>query len=193
VSQQARRELIHTGTSLQTPLGSDLRRSLNPTTMFVYAVGVHYLFGNPETTLRCYPGRPGILRARRPACGRRCHRAREYKAARSEGHSTHSTQVPPRFGLLDASDTRWVNLSAKLHELNAGDDAVSYKLFFFGRHGEGYRASSHEESGTQFMTGLKYRQCGEGEVRQYELARVCGILDSIHPSAHQRSTDTGLN
>ncbi|KAJ7875226.1 histidine phosphatase superfamily [Mycena leptocephala] len=46
--------------------------------------------------------------------------------------------VPPRFGLLDASDTRWATLSAKLRELNAQDAAVSYKLFFFGRHGEGY-------------------------------------------------------
>ncbi|KAJ7930651.1 hypothetical protein B0H13DRAFT_2531625 [Mycena leptocephala] len=55
--------------------------------------------------------------------------------------------VPPRFGLLDASDTRWVNLSAKLHELNAGDDAVSYKLFFFGRHGEGYHNVGREKYG----------------------------------------------
>ncbi|KAJ7881905.1 hypothetical protein B0H13DRAFT_1891143 [Mycena leptocephala] len=56
---------------------------------------------------------------------------------------------PTRAGL-----TSGLVLSAKLRELNAQDDAVSYKLFFFGRHGEGYRASPHEESGTQFMTGL---------------------------------------
>ncbi|KAJ7846508.1 histidine phosphatase superfamily [Mycena leptocephala] len=55
--------------------------------------------------------------------------------------------VLPRFGLLDASDTRWANLSAKLHELNAGDDAVSYKLFFFGRHGEGYHNVGREKYG----------------------------------------------
>ncbi|KAJ7887386.1 hypothetical protein B0H13DRAFT_2342444 [Mycena leptocephala] len=60
--------------------------------------------------------------------------------------------VPPRFGLLDASDTRWATLSAKLRELNTQDAAVSYKLFFFGRHGKGYHAWSHKEPGTQFGT-----------------------------------------
>ncbi|KAJ7154898.1 histidine phosphatase superfamily [Mycena crocata] len=56
--------------------------------------------------------------------------------------------VPPRFGLLDASDSRWSDLSAKLRELNVQDAAVSYKLFFFARHGEGYHNAGREKHGS---------------------------------------------
>ncbi|KAJ7154904.1 hypothetical protein C8R43DRAFT_949870 [Mycena crocata] len=62
--------------------------------------------------------------------------------------------VPPRFGLLDASDTRWSNLNAKLRELNEQDAAVPYKLFFFGGHGEGYHKVGREKYG--WVAGVGY-------------------------------------
>ncbi|KAJ7435492.1 histidine phosphatase superfamily [Mycena galericulata] len=49
-----------------------------------------------------------------------------------------SPKVPPRFGLLESSETRWSTLSTKLRELNATAPGNSlYKLIFFGRHGQG--------------------------------------------------------
>ncbi|KAJ7633576.1 phosphoglycerate mutase-like protein [Mycena polygramma] len=56
--------------------------------------------------------------------------------------------VPDRFGLLNDSDARWAKLTAKLHELNDVGDA-SYKLFFLGRHGQGYHNVAEAKYGTQ--------------------------------------------
>ena len=52
-----------------------------------------------------------------------------------------STQLPPRFGLLDESDTRWETFKKAIETLNAGASAdASFKVFFLARHGQGYRA-----------------------------------------------------
>jgi hypothetical protein len=50
------------------------------------------------------------------------------------------TQLPARFGLEDASANRWTNFKFKISELNRkAESGTKYKVFFFGRHGEGYR------------------------------------------------------
>ncbi|KAF7365756.1 F-box domain-containing protein [Mycena venus] len=73
--------------------------------------------------------------------------------------------VPPRFGLLDVSDARWTNLMARLQELNAagaGDD--SYKLIFFGRHGEGYHNVAEAKYGTEAWNDYWSKLDSDGEL-----------------------------
>ncbi|KAJ7908384.1 histidine phosphatase superfamily [Mycena leptocephala] len=73
--------------------------------------------------------------------------------------------VPARFGLLDSSDARWSKLTAKLRELNAsaGDDA-SYKVIFFGRHGQGYHNVAEEKYGTKAWDDYWAMLYGDGEL-----------------------------
>ena len=50
------------------------------------------------------------------------------------------TQLPARFGLEDASANRWTGFKFKVSELNRkAESGTKYKVFFFGRRGEGYR------------------------------------------------------
>ena len=50
------------------------------------------------------------------------------------------SQVPPRFGLIDASDDRWAKFEAHIRQLNQDSPVgTTYKFFFLSRHGQGYR------------------------------------------------------
>ena len=52
-----------------------------------------------------------------------------------------SPQVLPRFGLIDGRTDRWTTFVADIERLNAtAEPGVQFKVFFLGRHGEGYRA-----------------------------------------------------
>ncbi|KAF7325076.1 Phosphoglycerate mutase-like protein [Mycena kentingensis (nom. inval.)] len=57
--------------------------------------------------------------------------------------------VPPRFGLLDASDARWTTFLARLTQLNeSATDGALYKLLFLGRHGQAYHNLAELKYGT---------------------------------------------
>ncbi|KAJ7328507.1 histidine phosphatase superfamily [Mycena albidolilacea] len=72
-------------------------------------------------------------------------------------------KVPPRFGLLDPSDERWSKLSTKLSGLNTSGGAnTSYKLFFFGRHGQGYHNLGREKYGNQAWDDYWSKLDGDG-------------------------------
>jgi hypothetical protein len=48
--------------------------------------------------------------------------------------------MPKHFGLLDTSDNRWQTFKSKIEKLNLdADEKTTYKVFYFARHGEGYR------------------------------------------------------
>ncbi|KAJ7480744.1 histidine phosphatase superfamily [Mycena latifolia] len=72
--------------------------------------------------------------------------------------------VPARFGLLDSSDARWSNLTAKLGELNASANNASYKLVFFGRHGQGYHNVGEAKYGTKAWDDYWAMLNGDGEL-----------------------------
>ena len=55
----------------------------------------------------------------------------------------HYLQIPPRFGLIDASDDRWAKFETKIRQLNQDSPiGTTYKFFLFTRHGQGYRTDS---------------------------------------------------
>ncbi|KAJ7690609.1 histidine phosphatase superfamily [Mycena olivaceomarginata] len=72
--------------------------------------------------------------------------------------------VPARFGLLDSSETRWSNLTSKLRELNTIDASSSYKLIFFGRHGQGYHNVAETKYGTKAWDDYWAKLYGDGEL-----------------------------
>ncbi|KAJ7220880.1 histidine phosphatase superfamily [Mycena pura] len=72
-------------------------------------------------------------------------------------------EVPARFGLLDDSKARWSNLILKLRELNTTDD-TSYKLIFFGRHGQGYHNVGEEKYGSKAWDDYWAMLNGDGEI-----------------------------
>ncbi|KAF8437205.1 histidine phosphatase superfamily [Boletus edulis BED1] len=50
-----------------------------------------------------------------------------------------SNELPPRFGLKDDNDDRWVKFKGEIEQLNASaPSGTQYKVVFLGRHGEGY-------------------------------------------------------
>ena len=52
-------------------------------------------------------------------------------------------QIPPRFGLIDTSDDRWLKFEAKIRQLNQDSPiGTTYKFFILTRHGQGYRTDS---------------------------------------------------
>ncbi|KIM58756.1 hypothetical protein SCLCIDRAFT_16671 [Scleroderma citrinum Foug A] len=77
--------------------------------------------------------------------------------------------LPPRFGLIDDSPDRWTKFKDSIQQLN--EDAtttVQYKVFFLGRHGEGYHNVAEAKYGTQACQSnvMRYwaRQNGDGEL-----------------------------
>lgn len=49
-------------------------------------------------------------------------------------------QVLPRFGLIDDRADRWTTFIGEIERLNeTAERGVQFKVFFLGRHGEGYR------------------------------------------------------
>ncbi|KAG7443233.1 phosphoglycerate mutase-like protein [Guyanagaster necrorhizus] len=73
--------------------------------------------------------------------------------------------VPPRFGLLDASPERWKTFKSVVEKLN--NDSVcdaSYKVFFLGRHGQGYHNAAESKYGTQAWDDYWSKLDGDGEL-----------------------------
>ena len=53
-------------------------------------------------------------------------------------------QILPRFGLIDESPERWSTFATKIKALNENaEPGVQYKVFFLGRHGQGFRTYSY--------------------------------------------------
>ncbi|KAJ7243210.1 histidine phosphatase superfamily [Mycena rebaudengoi] len=73
--------------------------------------------------------------------------------------------LPPRFGLLDPSEKRWSNLRDNLRQMNADADSnTSFKLFLFGRHGQGYHNVAEEKYGTEAWDEYWAMLDGDGEL-----------------------------
>jgi len=51
--------------------------------------------------------------------------------------SQQTDPVPPRFGLISDSQDRWEDFWKAIDKLNDNKDGSIYKVFFWGRHGEG--------------------------------------------------------
>ncbi|KAJ7107747.1 histidine phosphatase superfamily [Mycena epipterygia] len=120
--------------------------------------------------------------------------------------------VPARFGLLDSSDARWSNVIVKLRELNSHNANVSYKLIFFGRHGQGYHNVAEEKYGTKAwddywsklygdeeltwgpdpdLTALgKDQALGVNKVWQEELAANIPLPEKLYCSPMKRAIET---
>ena len=48
--------------------------------------------------------------------------------------------MPPRFGLIDTSNDRWLKFEEKIRQLNQDSPTgTTYKFFLLSRHGQGYR------------------------------------------------------
>ncbi|KAF7313103.1 hypothetical protein MKEN_00996200 [Mycena kentingensis (nom. inval.)] len=74
-------------------------------------------------------------------------------------------QVPPRFGLLDASEDRWPKFLASLAHLNeTATDGSMYKLFFLGRHGQGYHNLAANKYGKTLWDAHWTKLQGDGEI-----------------------------
>jgi len=73
--------------------------------------------------------------------------------------------VPPRFGLKDNSQDRWNKLHEKVRRLNVeADSQTSYKLFLFGRHGEGSHNVGEAKYGTPAWDAYWSKLNGDGEL-----------------------------
>ncbi|EPS94748.1 hypothetical protein FOMPIDRAFT_1169401 [Fomitopsis schrenkii] len=58
--------------------------------------------------------------------------------------------LPPRFGLLDESEDHWSKFDSKVANLNeTAPSGVHYKVFFLGRHGQGWHNVAEAKYGTQ--------------------------------------------
>ncbi|KAH0580024.1 hypothetical protein H2248_002838 [Termitomyces sp. 'cryptogamus'] len=73
--------------------------------------------------------------------------------------------IPPRFGLLDDSTDRWTKFFIKIDQLNKSvDESTSFKIFFFGRHGQGYHNVAESKYGTQAWDNYWSKLDGDGEL-----------------------------
>ncbi|KIK63609.1 hypothetical protein GYMLUDRAFT_196337 [Collybiopsis luxurians FD-317 M1] len=73
--------------------------------------------------------------------------------------------VPPRFGLKDTSNDRWHNLYKEIRRLNVeAGDQTSYKLFFLGRHGQGFHNVGEAKYGTKAWDDYWSKLNGDGEI-----------------------------
>ncbi|GLB44500.1 putative phosphoglycerate mutase family protein [Lyophyllum shimeji] len=73
--------------------------------------------------------------------------------------------LPPRFGLLDDTPDRWTKFFDRLELLNEDADAdTSYKVFFLGRHGQGYHNVAEAKYGTQAWDDYWSKLNGDGEL-----------------------------
>ncbi|KAF8545994.1 phosphoglycerate mutase-like protein [Imleria badia] len=60
--------------------------------------------------------------------------------------------ILPRFGLIDEGTDRWTTFVTEIEKLNAtAEEGVQFKVFFLGRHGQGYRAFSFDTLGDVWL------------------------------------------
>ncbi|KIK40093.1 hypothetical protein CY34DRAFT_286866 [Suillus luteus UH-Slu-Lm8-n1] len=73
--------------------------------------------------------------------------------------------LPPRFGLIDRSDDRWKVFRQKIDHLNASSPVgTQYKVFFVGRHGEGFHNVAEAKYGTKEWNNYWSKENGDGEL-----------------------------
>ncbi|KAI6163259.1 histidine phosphatase superfamily [Pisolithus thermaeus] len=73
--------------------------------------------------------------------------------------------LPPRFGLIDDSPERWSKLIASIQQLNIDAPThVQYKLFFLGRHGQGYHNFAWEKYRAKPWDDYWSKLNGDGEL-----------------------------
>ncbi|KAF9236216.1 histidine phosphatase superfamily, partial [Melanogaster broomeanus] len=61
-----------------------------------------------------------------------------------------SSQILPRFGLMDESPDRWTKFAAAIEQLKqTAAPGVQYKVFFIGRHGQGVHNVAEAKYGTE--------------------------------------------
>jgi len=73
--------------------------------------------------------------------------------------------LPPRFGLLDDSPDRWTKFKSEISTLNLeAPSGTLYKVFFLGRHGEGYHNVAEAKYGTKAWDEYWAKLDGDGEL-----------------------------
>ncbi|KAJ8519522.1 hypothetical protein ONZ45_g3509 [Pleurotus djamor] len=106
---------------------------------------------------------------------------------------TVSQPIPPSFGLLDTSDDRWDTLFKRIAKLNHhADSKTSFKLFFLGRHGEGFHGDDEIVWGPDAeITPLGVSQAENAKAAwQTELANGLRIPDAMYVSPLSRALRT---
>jgi len=72
-------------------------------------------------------------------------------------------QLPPRFGLLDKSSDCWGTFKSKIIKLNQqAPIGTQYKVFFLGRHGQGYHNVGEAKYGTKAWDEYWSKLDGDG-------------------------------
>ncbi|KAJ8507323.1 hypothetical protein ONZ45_g10294 [Pleurotus djamor] len=104
--------------------------------------------------------------------------------------------IPPSFGLLDTSKDRWETLFKRIANLNhQADPSTSFKLFFLGRHGEGFHNVAEEKYGTPAWDSYWSKLHGDGEIVWGPDAEITslGALQAEHArAAWQTELPNGL-
>ncbi|KAG2141638.1 histidine phosphatase superfamily [Suillus cothurnatus] len=73
--------------------------------------------------------------------------------------------IPPRFGLIDCSNDRWKTFKQNINRLNTSSPAgTQYKVFFVGRHGEGFHNVAEAKYGTEAWNNYWSKENGDGEL-----------------------------
>ncbi|KII90523.1 hypothetical protein PLICRDRAFT_39086 [Plicaturopsis crispa FD-325 SS-3] len=99
--------------------------------------------------------------------------------------------TPAAFGLLDTSSDRWSTFRSRIENMNTqSPSGTSYKVVFFGRHGEGYHNLGKATHGPEAWDGILSRLEGDGTmtwgpdpqltplgVQQAEAARALWITE----------------
>lgn len=71
--------------------------------------------------------------------------------------------LPPRFGLIDDGPDRWAKFKESIQQLNENaPTTVQYKVFFLGRHGEGYHNAAITKYGMQAWDDYWSKLNGDG-------------------------------
>lgn len=66
------------------------------------------------------------------------------------GNGTQPPAVPPRLGLIDDSPAYWLKFKAHIEKLNLkANRRTSFKVIFFGRHGQGWHNVAEDKYGTE--------------------------------------------
>ncbi|KAG1868109.1 phosphoglycerate mutase [Suillus tomentosus] len=73
--------------------------------------------------------------------------------------------LPARFGLIDPSDDRWRTFKQRIDQLNTSSPvSTQYKVFFVGRHGEGFHNVAEAKYGTEKWNSYWSKKNGDGEL-----------------------------
>jgi len=73
--------------------------------------------------------------------------------------------VLPRFGLIDDRADRWTAFVGEIEKLNeTAEPGVQFKVFFVGRHGEGYHNVGEAKYGTKAWCEYWAKLDGDGEI-----------------------------